>query len=379
MGKAGDAEQAVPRTAPATSGGCFSCCWGCAAVCKVVNAKCVSVLLLAAGGFLSALFMLFHFRASGAMPDDPGTLAEIQAGFILLMPYSELASHSGMLEKEIYDDIGVPNSKVSVSMSPYPYTYTNSTYVTFGILPDPRNSSINQTSMSTLRYSLIKLTLQQLNLSLTPSVFGDPFCLEILGFPGGITVFLPHSKFRPDLVVQPIFNITFDLTIHQIRHLVHKMKSALGSTLMQRPDEELLIGLTNMNGSTVAIPVTVQVSLSSNDHGIHLLDRLEQLAKIIAEWNLTNLGLNPSIFGKIRDLTLDPLLQDLLQACAPSLPPGPISSISRPPSWNHPEINPNGTFSCPAVMNKQNATVPHRKLSTRFHRRSRSGGKILQL
>jgi hypothetical protein len=118
----------------------------------------------------------------------------------------------------------------------HPYTYTNSTYVTFGILPHRRNSSINPASMSELRKSLIQLTLQQLNLSLTPSVFGDPFCLEILGFPGGITMLLPHSNFHPDSV-QPIFNITFELTIHQIRDFLEEMKIELGSTLKQTPDE----------------------------------------------------------------------------------------------------------------------------------------------
>ncbi|KAK3155388.1 hypothetical protein QOZ80_2BG0202660 [Eleusine coracana subsp. coracana] len=374
MGKTGEADQAAPRPSPVTSSGGFSGCWYGAAVCKIVNAKCVSVLLLAVGGFLSALFLLLHLRVSGAIPDDPGILAEIQAGFILLMPYSEVASHVKMLERDIYKKIGVPNSKVSVSMGPY--KYTNSTYVAFGILPDPRNSSINPASMSRLRNSLIQLTLQQSNLSLTPSVFGDPFCLEILGFPGGITVLLPFSNFHPDSIVQPLFNITLDLTIHQIREFLEEMKIELASTLKQMPDEELFIKLTNMNGSTVAVPVSVQVSLSSNDHSIYLEPgRLQQLAQIVTDWNLTNLGLNLTIFGKIRDLKVYPVLQEFMPACAPSLPPASTPSISRPPSWDRNEIYPKGSFSCPAFMNKQYATIPHRRLSTRFHRKSRCGAR----
>jgi hypothetical protein len=142
--------------------------------------------------------------------------------------------------------------------------------------------------------------------------------------------------------------------------------------------QELFIELTNMNGSTVAVPVSVQVSLSSNGCGIYLeLDRLKQLAQIITEWNLTNLGLNVTIFGKIRDLELYPVLQDFMLARAPSLPPS-IPPITRPSSWDHHEINPNGNFACPALVEKQNATVPHRRLSTRFHRRSRYGDKVLQ-
>ncbi|GJM86967.1 hypothetical protein PR202_ga02875 [Eleusine coracana subsp. coracana] len=80
MGKAGEAEQADPRPSPATSSSGFSGCWYGAAVCKIVNAKCVSVLLLAVGGFLSALFLLLHLRASGAIPDDPRILAGYQHG-----------------------------------------------------------------------------------------------------------------------------------------------------------------------------------------------------------------------------------------------------------------------------------------------------------
>ncbi|XP_062221883.1 uncharacterized protein LOC133921135 isoform X1 [Phragmites australis] len=357
MGKVGDAEQAVPRPAPRTSS--RRRCG--AAVGKVVNAKCVSVLLLAVGGFISALFLLLHLRASGAIPDDPDILtAEIQAGFILSMPHSQLASQAGTLEKEIYKQIGVPNSMVSVSMRPY--TYTNTTYVTFGVLPDPRNTSLGPESMSTLRKSLIQLTLQQLNLSLTPSIFGDPFCLEILGFPGGITVLLPHIDLHQDSI-QSIFNITFDSTIHQIKEYLEEMKIELGCTLEQPPDEELFVKLTNTNGSTVAAPVTVQVYIAPIDRSIYLqLYRLKQLAQIITEWNSRNLGLNPSIFGRIRDLKLSPLLQAFIPSCAPSLPPVPTPSLSWPPISEHPKANPYGGVSCPALVKKLNATIPHRKL-----------------
>ncbi|KAL6633474.1 hypothetical protein ACP70R_026145 [Stipagrostis hirtigluma subsp. patula] len=387
MGKAGEAEQGIPRPVPATGSGGFSRCCG-SAVGEVLNAKCVCVLLLAVGGFLSAFFLLFHFRASGAIPDDPGTLgAEIQAGFILLMPQSELAPHAGMLEQEIYSKIGVPNSKVSVSM--HPYKDTNYTYVRFGILPDPRNTSISPGSMSTLRASLIRLTLQQLNLSLTPCVFGDPFCLDILGFPGGITVSLPHRDLHEDSIL-PIFNITLDLTIRQVREYLEKMKIELGYTLEQTPAEELFAELTNTNGSTVATPVTIQVSISTNDHSIYVQPyRLKQLAKIIIQWNSRNLGLDPSIFGRIRDLKLSPLLQDYIMPYAPSSPPAPTPSLPSHPisEAGHPKTNPYWHLSCPALVEKQNATIAHRKLisvpsmvispqlPTGFHRRSTSRGK----
>ncbi|CAL5055984.1 unnamed protein product [Urochloa decumbens] len=236
MGKAGRTrtEQAFPNpnAAPVAR---FSHCRCGAVVDKVISAKCLSVLLLAVGGFLSPLFMLLHLRASGGgVPDDPDIVAEIEAGFILLVPHSQIASQRGTLEKEIYNQVGVPNSKVSLSM--HPYNYTDTTYVKFGVLPDPRNTSMSKKSINTLRTSLIRLTLQQLNLSLTPSVFGDPLCLEILGFPGGITVLLPHNDSHSDSI-QHIFNITFDSTIREVREFLEEMKNELAKILQQTPDE----------------------------------------------------------------------------------------------------------------------------------------------
>lgn len=73
MGKAGDAEQAVPSPAPAAGNGSILGRYS-AAVGKALNAKCASVLLLAVGVFLSAFFLLLRLRASGIIPDDPGTL-----------------------------------------------------------------------------------------------------------------------------------------------------------------------------------------------------------------------------------------------------------------------------------------------------------------
>ena len=125
---------------------------------------------------------------------------------------------------------------LQVSVSMRPYNYTNTTYVKFGVLPDPRNTSMSIKSINALRTSLIRLTLQQLNLSLTPSVFGDPLCLEILGFPGGITVLLPHNASHSDSI-QPIFSITFDSTIREVRGFLEEMRSELALILQLTPDE----------------------------------------------------------------------------------------------------------------------------------------------
>jgi hypothetical protein len=276
---------------------------------------------------------------------------------------------------------------LQVSVSMRPYNYTNTTYVKFGVLPDPRNTSMSIKSIKALRTSLIRLTLQQLNLSLTPSTFGDPLCLEILGFPGGITVLLPHNASRADSI-QPIFSITFDLTIREVREFLEEMKSELALILQQTPDEELFVKLTNTNGSTVATPVTVQVSISLIDRSNFLQPyRLKQLAQIITEWSSRNLGLNTSIFGRIRDLKLSPILEAFLPSCAPSMPPTPTPSLFWPPISEHPKTNTYQDFSCPALVKRQNEATPHRRLmdvssmvispqlSTWLHRKYASEGK----
>jgi hypothetical protein len=152
--------------------------------------------------------------------------------------------------------------------------------------------------------------------------------------------------------------------------------------------QELYVELTNMNGSTVATPVTVQVSISSIDHSIYLgTYRLKQLANIITEWSARNLGLNTSIFGKIMDLTLSPLLQTFVPPCAPSLSPTSMPSLFWPPISEHPKTYPYGEISCPPLVKIQNETTQHRRLmhvssktispqlSTQFHRKYTSEGK----
>uniref|UniRef100_A0A0E0NLE5 DUF7036 domain-containing protein n=1 Tax=Oryza rufipogon TaxID=4529 RepID=A0A0E0NLE5_ORYRU len=215
MGKAGDAEQAVHSTAPAAGHGSAVRRYA-ATIGGAVDAKCVLVLFLSIGVFVLVLFMLLplHDHASETIPDDdPGVLpGEIQASFFLLKKRQQLIPHVRRLQKDIYREIGIPNTTVSVSM--HTSKYKDSTYVKFGILPNPRNSSISAQSIIALRKNLIQLTLEQSNLSLTSSVFGDPHCLEILGFPGGITVPPP-----PDGNICPtaLFNVTLNMTIQQLR------------------------------------------------------------------------------------------------------------------------------------------------------------------
>ncbi|KAF7091322.1 hypothetical protein CFC21_093921 [Triticum aestivum] len=367
--KAGDAEQAgrLPETSTSNGAAVRRCT---AQVGAALSAKCVVALILGAVVFLSAFFMLLQFRSPGnSVPDAPGTLIdEIQAGFILLKPLAQLAPHAAELQQEINRQIGVPNTTVSVSMQAL---FLSFTVVEFDVLPDPINTSISARSMHALRKNLIQLTLQQLNLSLTPSVFGYPLCVQMLGFPGGITIELEPLQDDSILqVAQPIFNVTLDMSIRQLRGLIEEMKEDLGHLL----DEDIYIDLTNKNGSTIAPPVIVQVSLSPDDRGVYEeMGRLKQLAEIITESSSMNLGLDPSVFGRIKDLKLAPRLQALVPSFAPSSSPTQMSFTSMPP-YSQPMPSPSmppysqpsrtnlcAHCSCPAWM-KLNATNPHRVL-----------------
>lgn len=361
-GKAGDAAAgARPGSGSAAShdGSTLRLCPCAAAIGRALSAKCVAALFLGVGVFLSALFLLLHLRASGSISDDPGSLVGgIQASFILSKPPAQLASHVTMLEEEIYHQIGVPSTKVSVSM--HPFFLKDVTYVEFGILPDTMSTSISAQSMQVLRKNLVRLTLQQLNLSLTPSVFGDPFCVEMLGFPGGITMEVEHPQQNSTLdPAQPIFSVTLEMSIRRLRGLIEEMKKSFGLLL----EQDIYIDLTNKNGSTIAPPVTAQVFLSPNDSSIYQdPERLQQLAEIIVESISRNLGLNATVFGKIMDLKLAPCLQGFVPSFAPSSSPTPISSPSMPPYPQPTTTNPCEQCLCPDWVTTQDATSPHRKL-----------------
>uniref|UniRef100_A0A0E0K5N9 Uncharacterized protein n=1 Tax=Oryza punctata TaxID=4537 RepID=A0A0E0K5N9_ORYPU len=109
--KAGDSEQAVHSPAPAADNGSAVRRYT-AVIGGAVDAKCVLVLFLSIGVFLLALFMLLPLHASETIPDDdPGVLpGEIQASFFLLKKRQQLISHVKRLQKDIYREIGVPNT-----------------------------------------------------------------------------------------------------------------------------------------------------------------------------------------------------------------------------------------------------------------------------
>ncbi|PKU84638.1 hypothetical protein MA16_Dca015497 [Dendrobium catenatum] len=220
--------------------------------------------------------------------------AEIHASFILEKPFSLLALHTRRLEYDIFEEIGVPNAKVSI-ISMHPTTSIKCTYVAFGVLPEPRNASISPPALSLLRSSLIELVLQQINLTLTPSIYGEMMSFE------------DNMK---------------------------KLKDQLKVGLNLRLDEIVYVQMTNVNGSTIAPPVTQQASiLSDNGSGTLLPNRLKQLAETITGSFAQNLGLNHSVFGVVKSIVLTSYLNNSissLQVSSPSPSPSPSPPIATP-------------------------------------------------
>ncbi|EMS66101.1 hypothetical protein TRIUR3_05821 [Triticum urartu] len=224
--------------------------------------------------------------------DDP---AEIQVGFTLEKPVSFLAAHMDRIGSDIFEEIGVPNSKVSI-VSMHSLASKYSTRVVFGVLPYPKDASISLPALSVLRSSLIGMMLKQLNLSLTPSIFGYPSSIELLGFPGGITV-VPAQSGSIWASTDPLFNFVLNNSIGQILGNLTELKNQLEFGLNLRSYERIYLQFRNEIGSSVEAPATIEASVLDGT-SILLPYRLKQLAELIKEPDARNLGLNHSVFGK---------------------------------------------------------------------------------
>lgn len=86
--------------------------------------------------------------------------------------------------------------------------------------------------------------------------------------------------------------------------------------------QNVYLQITNLIGSTVEPPVTVQASVMS-DFGSLLPQRLKQLAQAITGSPSKNLGLDNSVFGTVKGVCLSSYLVDTLHATPPTSSPAP--------------------------------------------------------
>ncbi|XP_062199391.1 uncharacterized protein LOC133901872 [Phragmites australis] len=350
-GGAGDLEIAGGRGRGGTGGR------ACGAIGRAVSFRCVLVLLLAAGVLIPALFLLVPSRKEGYLSDDPDVLAsEIKVGFTLEKPASFLNAHIDKLGSDIFEEIGVPNSKVSI-VSMRPLTSKYSTHVVFGVLPYPKDASISLPALSVLRSSLIEMMLQQVNLSLTPSLFGHPSSFELLRFPGGIDVIPAQSG---SIWADPLFNFVLNNSIYQILGNLTELKDQLKLGLNLRSYEKIILQLRNEIGSSVEAPATVEASVLDGSSNL-LPDRLKQLAKLISKLNARNLGLNHSVFGKVKGVQLSSYLQHKISDLSPSPSPSPSPSTypsASPSPSPTPSFSPFGSIPYPAPPTYMNPSLP---------------------
>ncbi|KAK6131878.1 hypothetical protein DH2020_034379 [Rehmannia glutinosa] len=297
---------------------------------RLLSFKCAVVLILSVAAFLSAFFwaLPIRYRQSGFDAKDSIKLsATVQSYFKLEKPVYELVPYVARLEYDINDEIGVPSSKVAV-LSMHQAGLPNRTNVVFGFLPDPINSTMNVVALSLLRPLLTDLFLQQYNLTLTSPIFGEPSSFEILKFPGGITIIPEQAA----LISQPLVNFTLNSSIYDIKENLSELKDQLKLGLRLMPNEVVYIQVTNNHGSTKDPPVIVEASVAS-DVGTILPERLIQLAQIITGSPSTeNLGLDHSVFGKVKEISLSSFLNHSLYAPAPAPTPTPTPTPSPSPS-----------------------------------------------
>ncbi|XVE60941.1 hypothetical protein DITRI_Ditri06bG0001200 [Diplodiscus trichospermus] len=276
--------------------------------------RCFLVLLFSLALFLSALFWLppfLNFSDQSELDlDSRFKDHDIVASFNVEKPVSLLGDNLLQLENDIFDEIGFPTSKVVV-LSLEQLTGLNITKVVFGVDPDVRYSKISSTAQSLIRASFESLVINQSSLRLTKSLFGDPFFFEVLKFPGGITVIPPQSAFLLQKA-QILFNFTLNFSIYQIQVNFDEMTSQLKAGLHLATYENLYISLSNSKGSTVAPPTTVQSSVLLAVGNTSSMPRLKQLAQTITGSHSRNLGLNNTVFGRVKQVRLSSILQHSL-------------------------------------------------------------------
>uniref|UniRef100_A0A0D3H7M3 DUF7036 domain-containing protein n=1 Tax=Oryza barthii TaxID=65489 RepID=A0A0D3H7M3_9ORYZ len=333
MGKPVDVELGGAAGLEITGGGGGGVWAVAGAIGRAASFRCVFVLALSVGVLVSALLLLVPTGGHGFLSDDPDVLgAEIQVGFTLEKPVSFLAAHMDKLGGDIFEEIGIPNSKVSiVSMSSLTSKY--STNVVFSVLPSPKEASISLPALSVLRSSLIAMMLNQVNLSLTEPLFGHPSSVELLRFPGGITVIPEQSG---SVWADPLFNFVLNNSIYQILGNITELKDQLKLGLNLRSYEKVYLQFRNEIGSSVDAPATIEASVLDGS-SILLPYRLKQLAQLIKEPNARNLGLNHSVFGKVKGVQLVP----------PSFSPSGSIHYPAPPTYMNPSLPPQASPPLP--------------------------------
>ncbi|KAI4363957.1 hypothetical protein MLD38_020109 [Melastoma candidum] len=359
-------------------GCCCCCCGGRGEGCgigKHVGVKCVLVLFLSAGVFLSAVFWLppfLHFADREDLDLDPRYRGhEIVAYFHVEKPVAFLEENTALLQDDILGEIDIATIKVSI-LSVEQVNGSSVAKVVFAIDSDAKNSKISTAVLSLIRESFESFVTRQLSLRLTASLFGDAFNFEVLKFVGGITTIPPQSAFLLQKV-QILFNFTLSYPIEQIQANFADLTSQLKTGLRLTYYENLYISLSNSRGSTVAPPVIVQSSVLLAVGNTPSIPRLKQIAQTISNSHSGNLGLDNTIFGRVKQVQLSSILQHSLNGTDQGGAPAP-SPVHYPHHLHHhgsrhrsPHHSPHAPTLSPAPATHWGWTPRHRGHSPTHH------------
>ncbi|CAH2038332.1 unnamed protein product [Thlaspi arvense] len=287
---------------------------------------CVIVLVLSFATLLSAIFWLFP-RRSLSQCHAPGIVklnASVQAYFKLHKPASHVISHKGRLETDIFRSLDLRNTKVAILSLHQSGRASKYTDVKFAVLPVPTDSKIREGSLVSLRSSFVQLFAQRSNLNLTTSSFGQPTSFQVLKFPGGITLDPLGSK-PVSGVAALTLSFTLEISLSEIQDKLDKLKNQLGLVLCLETYEKIHVLLSNEEGSTISPPVTVEASVFSSMTIMenHPKKRSESLAQVIQTSRASNLGLDNSVFGKVKSITYSTYVEGKTLESASVLAPAP--------------------------------------------------------
>lgn len=310
-------------------------CPHCRSIGRIVNLRCIAALLFGVALLLSALFWLPpffpHGSDSGGVDHDPLYGADAVASFRVQKPFSLLNANVAKLQYDIFNEIGVPNTTVAVIfLDPLGINTTN---VVFGLWPYPKNSNIS-IGLSILKSSFVSLVLRQS--TLTMPLFGSSNFFQVLKFIGGITIVPPQMAFLLQ-EEHMLFNFTLNFPIYQVQEKIDELKDQMKLGLLLKSYEILFVKLTNIKGSTVEAPTVVETSIvlavGNNQPSV---PRLKQLAQNIKNSSAGNLGLNHTVFGRVKQIRLSSFLQHSLSSGAgSSLSPSPAPQPSVNSHFHH--------------------------------------------
>ncbi|MCE3049371.1 hypothetical protein HAX54_044720 [Datura stramonium] len=324
MGK-GDEEQPIPTTLDAQSTNQNAEDRGCRFK-GLVSFKCVFVLLLGLGVLLSAVFLLPFFK-NGDLGDldldDKYKGHDIVASFMLEKPVSFVKDNILQLADDIFDELSVSHTKVKI-ISLENIAESNITEVIFAVDSEVKNGRVSLTALSLVWSEFEIVITGQSALHLTTPLFGDPFSFDVLKFRGGITLSPKQSGF-PMQQVQILFNFTLNFSIDEIQDNFHELKSQLKSGLHLSSYENLFMSLTSTRGSTVDPPTIIQCKVLLAVGINPSSSRLKQLAQTIGSHS-ENLGLNNTVFGRVKQVSLSSFLPHSRggHGSSPSPSPAPL-------------------------------------------------------